>query len=209
MLQSIPDPFDSYGPPRDEDQIFSILPPLSILTNAPSSSTSSLASTPENEPLPELSTSHSWEPTNGGFSPESKSQWPDLATPTSTSPPSISPPSTIHRHLLPVSSGPGHQRKSDSRRRNRLSMIDETQVKQPSKEGLSPQEPALPPTLNGNAPTPNNDWPFEDPENGDETGGDTPRNLDLIIPQLTQPPPADAIRGHHDLLDDVPIPLMT
>ncbi|KDN43794.1 hypothetical protein K437DRAFT_237021 [Tilletiaria anomala UBC 951] len=31
LLASIPDPFDSYGPPKSEDQIFSILPPTSLL----------------------------------------------------------------------------------------------------------------------------------------------------------------------------------
>lgn len=32
MLQAVPDPFDSYGPPKSEDQIFSILAPLSIFS---------------------------------------------------------------------------------------------------------------------------------------------------------------------------------
>ncbi|GLB33582.1 putative homolog to Saccharomyces cerevisiae IVY1 (YDR229W) [Lyophyllum shimeji] len=38
MLQSVPDPFDSYGPPQAEDQIFSILAPLSIMTSSSSPS---------------------------------------------------------------------------------------------------------------------------------------------------------------------------
>ncbi|KAK7695639.1 hypothetical protein QCA50_000275 [Cerrena zonata] len=42
MLQSVPDPFDTYGPPPAEDKIFSILPPLSVMANAPSSSPSPL-----------------------------------------------------------------------------------------------------------------------------------------------------------------------
>lgn len=33
MLQCVPDPFDAYGPPQAEDQIFSILSPLSISMN--------------------------------------------------------------------------------------------------------------------------------------------------------------------------------
>ncbi|PWN52141.1 hypothetical protein IE53DRAFT_303795, partial [Violaceomyces palustris] len=34
MLSTIPDPFDSYGPPKQDDQIFSILPPTSLLASA-------------------------------------------------------------------------------------------------------------------------------------------------------------------------------
>ena len=34
ILSSIPDPFGSYGPPKTEDQIFSILPPTSLLGSA-------------------------------------------------------------------------------------------------------------------------------------------------------------------------------
>ncbi|KAE8228398.1 hypothetical protein CF326_g6671 [Tilletia indica] len=34
MLASIPDPFDSYGPPKQDDQIFSILPPTSLLSSS-------------------------------------------------------------------------------------------------------------------------------------------------------------------------------
>lgn len=36
MLSAIPDPFDSYGPPKQDDQIFSILPPTSLLSAATS-----------------------------------------------------------------------------------------------------------------------------------------------------------------------------
>ena len=45
MLQTVPDPFDSYGPPKAEDQIFSILPPLAIL-NTSSSNANSARSSP-------------------------------------------------------------------------------------------------------------------------------------------------------------------
>ncbi|KAK0548537.1 hypothetical protein OC846_001357 [Tilletia horrida] len=34
MLASIPDPFDQYGPPKQDDQIFSILPPTSLLSSS-------------------------------------------------------------------------------------------------------------------------------------------------------------------------------
>jgi hypothetical protein len=51
MLQTIPDPFDSYGPERPEDQIFSILPPLSILAT-PSGPASASAGSPSASPTP-------------------------------------------------------------------------------------------------------------------------------------------------------------
>ncbi|PFH52690.1 hypothetical protein AMATHDRAFT_139436 [Amanita thiersii Skay4041] len=51
MLQSIPDPFDSYGPPQSEDQIFSILAPLSMTAVQQSATPSPLAVTPECEPV--------------------------------------------------------------------------------------------------------------------------------------------------------------
>ncbi|KAG8963724.1 hypothetical protein FRC03_002624 [Tulasnella sp. 419] len=44
LLLSIPDPFDSYGPPKREDHIFSILPPLSLATMM---STNSSAPSPQ------------------------------------------------------------------------------------------------------------------------------------------------------------------
>lgn len=34
-MQAIPDPFDVYGPPKGEDEIFSILPPLAIASKNP------------------------------------------------------------------------------------------------------------------------------------------------------------------------------
>jgi hypothetical protein len=214
MLQAIPDPFNAYGPPREEDQIFSILPPLSIMTNAPSSSPSTLASTPENEPVPELSsTSSSWNPTNGGFFPEPDSQWPDVAKPGSTSPPSISPPLTTRRHSPPIYCGPGnHQRKSESKLRSVLSIIDETHPRQPSKEDVPPSEPALLPAYNDNPPVSSDSWEgleFDDSEEDHGTGGETPRNLDLITPQPIQPPATGAERDHYDLLDQVQAPSIT
>ena len=51
---SIPDPFDSYGPQKNEDEIFSILPPLAIMgapggTAPPSTSPSPMTGSPELE----------------------------------------------------------------------------------------------------------------------------------------------------------------
>jgi hypothetical protein len=40
MLQSIPDPFDSYGSHDTEDRLFSVLQPLSLLSENSSSTTS-------------------------------------------------------------------------------------------------------------------------------------------------------------------------
>ncbi|KAL0242339.1 hypothetical protein I308_105968 [Cryptococcus tetragattii IND107] len=43
MVMSIPDPFDAYGPPKEEGQIFSVLAPLSLLdSSAPQSPTLNL-----------------------------------------------------------------------------------------------------------------------------------------------------------------------
>ncbi|KAH6914834.1 hypothetical protein BKA70DRAFT_1557200 [Coprinopsis sp. MPI-PUGE-AT-0042] len=49
MLQTAPDPFDSYGPPQPSDQIFSILTPLSLSSTFPSPSASPIIGTPHSE----------------------------------------------------------------------------------------------------------------------------------------------------------------
>ncbi|KAG5646420.1 hypothetical protein DXG03_003470 [Asterophora parasitica] len=136
MLQSVPDPFDSYGPPQAEDQIFSILAPLSIMTNQSSSSPSPMTGHSELDSA-EFNTSDkitSWLPStnNGGnmlYSSDS-TDWARVPSPTSTpsTPPrSISPPNPVisRRHSTPPSAG---QRKSDSKLRNVLSVIDEART---------------------------------------------------------------------------------
>ncbi|KAI0637857.1 hypothetical protein C8Q77DRAFT_1048559 [Trametes polyzona] len=155
MLQTIPDPFDSYGPPPSEDQIFSILPPLSVIANAPSSTPSPLTSTPDLESSDSVpSAKNSWSAATGGFFPD-HAAWADvpssspppgsapgsgLTSPTrslSISPPSISKASTTssinRRHSHPVassSSSPSHQpRKSESKLRSVLSVIDESRAR--------------------------------------------------------------------------------
>lgn len=116
MLQSVPDPFDSYGPPQAEDQIFSILAPLSIMTSAPSSSPSPMTGTPEREPMTGLPSSMSkitsWLPNtiNGNPYPPESSEW---ATP-STPPRSASPPAINRRHSVP----PGQRKSSESKLRS-------------------------------------------------------------------------------------------
>lgn len=140
MLQSVPDPFDAYGPPQSEDQIFSILAPLSIMAQPTSSSStpSPLTGTPErdaNESLPSSLGSKkvtSWLPTstvNGNsVFPTEASAWADAhysVSPPSTPPRSISPPHNSHlsrRHSVP--SGSSH-RKTESKLRSVLSVIDE------------------------------------------------------------------------------------
>jgi hypothetical protein len=69
MLQTIPDPFDSYGPPQRSDQIFSILTPLSLSSTCTSPSASPVIGTPYSEghghyfehysPLESQTTAHS------------------------------------------------------------------------------------------------------------------------------------------------------
>ncbi|KDQ07599.1 hypothetical protein BOTBODRAFT_38683 [Botryobasidium botryosum FD-172 SS1] len=56
LLQAIPDPFDSYGPPKPEDQIFSILPPLATIMSQTGSNAapSPVMSTPDLESAPAL-----------------------------------------------------------------------------------------------------------------------------------------------------------
>ncbi|KAI0334714.1 hypothetical protein GY45DRAFT_1036786 [Cubamyces sp. BRFM 1775] len=148
MLQTIPDPFDSYGPPPSEDQIFSILPPLSVIANAPSSTPSPLTSTPDLESSDSTpSAKNSWSAATGGFFPDTAA-WADVP---STSPPpgsapssgpasptrSISPPAALskgattsglnRRHSHPTASSSSHQsRKSESKLRSVLSVIDES-----------------------------------------------------------------------------------
>ncbi|WWC68675.1 uncharacterized protein I206_102608 [Kwoniella pini CBS 10737] len=51
LIMSIPDPFDSYGPPKEEGQIFSVLAPLGLLdSNSPQSPTPKLTRTNSSTP---------------------------------------------------------------------------------------------------------------------------------------------------------------
>lgn len=136
MLQSVPDPFDAYGPPQSEDQIFSILAPLSIMTQPTSSSStpSPPTRTPERDTSESLPSSlgskkvASWLPTNpsangGNAFPTEASAWADAhysSSPPSTPPRSVSPPHNLSRRQ----SVPSH-RKAESKLRSVLSVIDE------------------------------------------------------------------------------------
>lgn len=201
MLQSVPDPFDSYGPPQSEDQIFSILAPLSIMTSTPSSSTSPITGTPERvtiQSLPStgsMSKIASWLPNTpgNGFSTET-TEWAE--SPSST-PRSVSPPSVLsRRHSLP--SG----RKSDSKLRSVLTVIEESR---PRSEEISP-----PPTLTRTQaqatsienqlqpdPAPDLGWNFtygQSPyDDGRGDGDTTPRHSSLFSSHLppAEPPSTD------------------
>ncbi|KIP12860.1 hypothetical protein PHLGIDRAFT_97599, partial [Phlebiopsis gigantea 11061_1 CR5-6] len=136
MLQTVPDPFDSYGPPPSDDKIFSILPPLSVIANTPSATPSPMTSS-----TPELESSsdgkNSWTNTAGGFFPETAAAWANVPTSPSMSPttsssvisPSASPPSVSRRHSVPfvAPSSPTHShRKSESKLRSVLAVINES-----------------------------------------------------------------------------------
>jgi len=133
MLQSVPDPFDAYGPPQSEDQIFSILAPLSIMTQPISSSSTSspLTSTPEQGTSGSLLSSlssrkvTSWLPSNtsinkGTVFPTEASAWGGVHSPPSTPPCSVSPPHNVSRkHSASL------HRKAESKLRSVLSVIEE------------------------------------------------------------------------------------
>lgn len=145
MLQTIPDPFDSYGPPPAEDQIFSILPPLSVIANSSSAPSPLTASTPELESSDGLpSGKNSWS-SAGGFFPDAAAAWADVpsspptGSPTdsgATSPARSISPSNVpkatsplggsRRHSHPASTSfAHHSRKSESKLRSVLSVLEE------------------------------------------------------------------------------------
>jgi len=210
MLQTVPDPFDSYGPPQSEDQIFSILAPLSIMTSATSSTASPLTgSTPERDPFDPLPSSvankiTSWLPNANGktaYNPES-ADWATTPSPSATPPRSTSPPvptfsspnGVNRRHSVPVVS-----RKSESKLRSVLTVIEEAKPQEGEENMLSTSP--LPHVLtNIVTPQPDTD---PDPNNGaflydnTEEGQLTPRHTTLFSPQSPPPPPETP--PNHDL----------
>lgn len=160
MLQAVPDPFDSYGPPQAEDQIFSILPPLSIMTGPASTSASATPTmtTPELSaadglpPTTSSSRTNSWTQSNGFF-PSESTEWADLPSPSSTPTPprSISPPSTSQRrHSVPPATGHHPRRSESSKLRSVLTVIDESHSRHSSEESNTPYAPddiKVPPPL--------------------------------------------------------------
>jgi hypothetical protein len=100
MLQSIPDPFDSYGPPQSDDQIFSILAPLPTISQALPTTTTPSSSNEVPEDMP--ARSNTWAGDNLYSSQASSSNDPESPT-TPTTPRSFSPPSLLsHRHSSPA-----------------------------------------------------------------------------------------------------------
>jgi hypothetical protein len=75
MLQSIPDPFDSYGPLKSEGEIYSVLQPLSILTD----SSPSLPHTPQD--LSHAQSAFAWAGVGDTTSPDGARPDPLLAHP--------------------------------------------------------------------------------------------------------------------------------
>ena len=166
MLQAIPDPFDSYGPPTTEDQIFSILPPLMTTT---SPGPTSIASTPhlDTRELGISPTRPSWMPTvtqvgAGSYFAETNSTWGDPSSPPRTLPttsPPKSPPQqrsksphqkeggafgVFRRNSHPPTSGSGT--KAESKLRNVLTAIGESHTRPSNGSNGSEKDPGSPDT---------------------------------------------------------------
>ncbi|KAF8211354.1 hypothetical protein K438DRAFT_1903373 [Mycena galopus ATCC 62051] len=189
MLQSIPDPFDSY-PTQSEDQIFSILAPLSIMASANGSPMPTPV--PELEGLPPVSDSHVWmEPSPGTVAfPSARSEWEDDNPPSSSPPPrSISPPSN-RKHLAPLNA-PRHPRKSEpSKLRSVLTPIDETRSRQASEDARAALTPSPPPIETN----PNHSWSFvyggaQQDDSSEDRDGKTPTHSAFFPPSSTPRPP--------------------
>ena len=176
MLQSIPDPFDSYGPPTTDDQIFSILPPLMTTT---SPGPTSIASTPQidTRDLGISPTRPTWMPAvtqigAGGYFTETNSAWADVPSPSrtpTTTPPPKSPPQQMakspqqkdafgvfRRNSHPPTSGGGT--KAESKLRSVLTAIDESHIRSSNgsngtEKGAespdTPTNPEIPGGING------------------------------------------------------------
>ena len=141
MLQAVPDPFDCYGPPTTEDQIFSILPPLMTTSPGPNS----MVSTPQLNPrdLGISPTRPSWMPTvaqigAGAYFTEANSAGADAPSPVASPP--KSPPQRrskspqrergafgFFRSSQPPASGGGA--KAESKLRSVLTAVDESHVR--------------------------------------------------------------------------------
>ncbi|KDQ64821.1 hypothetical protein JAAARDRAFT_52752 [Jaapia argillacea MUCL 33604] len=214
MLQSVPDPFDSYGPPQAEDQIFSILAPLSILTT-PSPAATPLTSTPELEHRDGGLTSSnitSWMNSGGGNAPggfyqsEPSTPWadtisPGVSLPTSSTPPrSTSPPgSSSRRHSHPsIQTLPAHHsRKSESKLRSVLAMIDEGIPRTNGSDKTTPEVDQTPTPRSNGVHHEDSTWgayTLVDPSSSTFSHSRentlTPRNS-VNFPSQTTPPPPD------------------
>ncbi|KIR96384.1 hypothetical protein L804_06219 [Cryptococcus deuterogattii 2001/935-1] len=131
MVMSIPDPFDAYGPPKEEGQIFSVLAPLSLLdSSAPQSPTANLPRVLSPRPM-------STKTTSPGH-PSSPSDF--HGTPTRLSPaprePEASSESVFGKHDTWLESASGNfgtssvseMGNASDRSRRELSIIDEGDI---------------------------------------------------------------------------------
>ncbi|KAF8665750.1 hypothetical protein AX16_000198 [Volvariella volvacea WC 439] len=202
MLQSVPDPFDSYGPPQAEDQIFSILAPLSIMPTVPSSSPTPLTATPAHDTmntLPTLSSkNNSWLPgTNAGtIFPAESTDWASISPPSSSPTLSASPPPPSHRrHTVPISTT-GQHRKAESKLRSVLAVIDEGHPRHEPSPDHSPQAPTVT-NANGltSSPYAENTIASSPPTTESHDDNDheslTPRHSDFHVGSPLMPPDID------------------
>ncbi|KAF9485387.1 hypothetical protein BDN70DRAFT_871433 [Pholiota conissans] len=203
MLQSVPDPFDSYGPPQAEDQIFSILAPLSIMTGMSTSSSSPMAGTPERDGIDSVPTSAtnkitSWLPaTNGTVYAPDPTDWASISSsPSHTPPRSVSPPATVsppNGSITPRRHSSPPLRKGDSKLRSVLSVIEEAKTR-PESGQATPTPMPLPPVVTNVSSEVG--WhsaygqsPYENPTTNTEDGQLTPRSSTPFSSQASSPPP--------------------
>ena len=204
MLQSAPDPFDSYGPPPGDDQIFSILAPLSIMsTQLPSPG---LPSSHLEYEAGEPSASEkitSWLPgTNNGITSPESTEWASVGasiSPVITPPRSVSPPITLRKQSSPPS------RKSESRLRNVLTVIDET-VAPPEAEDSDTPTRRTSPIPNGQATQPDTgqeqQLPWSMPHYGHSPYEESPPQNSILFPQSP-----DVLRDSPAKSQELPLPL--
>ncbi|KAF7352983.1 RRM domain-containing protein [Mycena venus] len=172
MLQSIPDPFDSYGPPHPM--------PTPV---------------PELEGLPAVSNSHVWmAPSPGTVAfPTAPPEWEDDNSPSSSTPPrSISPPFSNRKHLAPLNAA-RHPRKSESKLRSVLSPIDEARSRQASEDAraasiMNTLTPSPPPIETST----NHSWSFvygnaQQDDSSEDRDGKTPTHS-AFFPRSSTPP---------------------
>ncbi|KAJ7638607.1 hypothetical protein FB45DRAFT_406745 [Roridomyces roridus] len=223
MLQSVPDAFDSYGPPQSEDQIFSILAPLSIMTtsNAPSANGS-----PSRTPILELdqeglpphsSNSLAWmgASSSGAVAFPSPPEWDNDNVPSPVPPRSVSPPFAGRKHLNNNNNNNNssrHPRKSESKLRNVLTPIDEARSRQASEDARAP---SIMNTLNPSPPpidtSPTHSWSYvyggsSQHEEPDDRGGATPtRSYFARSPTPPRPPLEDPGANRSDPEMQVPV----
>jgi len=131
MLQSVPDPFDAYGTPSSEDQIFSILPPLSIMAPSPSPSTQSSAELASGTSY----TAASWARdghigADAQYASGSSMEWADTSPPP-VSPPTIpSPPRSPSPSRRSASGARSTSPRAEAKLRSVLAVIDESRGRQ-------------------------------------------------------------------------------